>query len=200
MSDTGLFLTTVLASVGRRSRHGKSAGEAGVMLSERSGLSIAAIAARRGKVPAVAEAVNSAYGVELPMTARRVAEGDLAIVWAGPEKWLALAQGKGDLAASLAATLAGMAAVSDQGDGRCVLAVSGPRARDVLAKGLPIDLHPRVFRPGDTALTRAAHIDLQIWQLDDVPAYEIAVLRSFGRSFWRWLAASAAEYGYEVTG
>ena len=37
----------------------------------------------------------------------------------------------------------GVAAVSDQSDARLVLRVSGPRVRDVLAKGVPVDLHPR---------------------------------------------------------
>ena len=65
--------------------------------------------------------------------------------------------------------------------------VSGPKARDALAKGVPIDLHPRAFRSGDAAVTTVAHIGVHLWQLDDTPTYEIAVFRSFARDFWRWL-------------
>lgn len=208
MSDNGLIEKAALDSVARCGRFGKESGEPGVSFVERTGFSIASIVASKGKAGAVAEAVKSAFGIDLPVTPRRQDRNGLAFVWAGPEKWLALsrsegargegARGEGDFAKTLSATLAGLAAVSDQSDGRCVIAVSGSRARDVLTKGLPIDLHFRVFQPGDTALTRAAHIDLQIWQLDNRPSYEITVLRSFGQSFWHWLTASAAEYGYEV--
>ena len=41
---------------------------------------------------------------------------------------------------------------SDQSDSRLVLRLSGPRVRDVLAKGVPVDLHPKAFKPGDVAM------------------------------------------------
>jgi sarcosine oxidase subunit gamma len=78
-----------------------------------------------------------------------------------------------------------------------LLQAAGPRVRDALAKGLAIDLHPRVFTTGHAAVTAVAHIGVHIWQVDDSPTYEIAVPRSLAISFWRWLAASAAEYGLE---
>ena len=203
MSDNTLVEKAALDSVAGYGRFGNLSAEPGVFIVERSGFSIASIVAGKGKSAAVAEAVKSAFGIDLPLTPRRQDRDGLAFIWAGPEKWLAFSRGEGvrgegDFAKTLSGMLAGLAAVSDQTDGRCVIAISGSRARDVLAKGLPIDLHFRAFQPGDTALTRAAHIDLQIWQLDNPPSYEIAVLRSFGRSFWHWLTASAAEYGYEV--
>ena len=76
--------------------------------------------------------------------------------------------------------------------------VSGPKTRQVLAKGISLDLDARVFKPGDVALTLAEHIAVQLWQVDDRPSYEIAMFRSLAGSFWHWLAASAEEFGYEV--
>ena len=93
----------------------------------------------------------------------------------------------------------GLASISDQSGGRTVLRVSGPRARDVLAKGLPIDLHPRAFAPGSAATSTISLMGVQLWQVDDAPSYDIALFRSLSASFWRWLTASAAEFGYEVT-
>ena len=90
------------------------------------------------------------------------------------------------------------AMIADQSDGRCVLRLRGMKAREVLAKGIGIDLHARAFKPGDVALTLAAHVGVQLWQLDDAPTYEIAVARSLAGSLWAWLSASAAEFGYEV--
>ena len=55
----------------------------------------------------------------------------------------------------------GSASVTDQSDGRVVLEISGPRVRDVLAKGVMLDLHERDFRPGATAVTLMAHTGVQ---------------------------------------
>lgn len=54
-------------------------------------------------------------------------------------------------ARDLGQRLRGLASIFDQSGGRTVLRLSGPRARDVLAKGLPIDLHSRAFGPGSAA-------------------------------------------------
>ena len=121
-----------------------------------------------------------------------------ALVWAGPHQWLCMSE-KPDLVPRLAAGLAGLAAVSDQSDARTVLRVSGPRSRDVLAKGCPIDLHPRAFAPGDAALTVIAHIGVHIWQFDAAPTYDVAVFRSMAASFWSWFEVAAAEFGCDVT-
>jgi sarcosine oxidase subunit gamma len=80
-----------------------------------------------------------------------------------------------------------------------VLRLSGARVRDVLAKGLPIDLHPRAFRTGDATTSIISHIGIQLWQVDDAPTYDIVFFRSLAGSFWKWLTDSAAEYGYRVS-
>jgi len=41
---------------------------------------------------------------------------------------------------------------------------------------------------------------VQLWQTDDTRSYDMAIFRSVSASFWRWLTASAAEFGYDVTG
>ena len=103
------------------------------------------------------------------------------------------------LARDLAERLKGLASISDQSGGRTVLRISGPRARDVLAKGLPIDLDPRGFPLGSAATSTISLMGVQLWQTGDTQSYDIAIFRSVSQSFWRWLTASAAEYGYEVT-
>jgi sarcosine oxidase subunit gamma len=103
------------------------------------------------------------------------------------------------LAGDLATKLQGLASVSDQSGGRTVLRIGGNPARDVLAKGLPIDLDPRAFPLGSAATSAISHIGVQLWQADDTRSYDVAIFRSLSESFWRWLTASAAEFGYEVT-
>ena len=132
----------------------------------------------------------------------RVAHGKaVSFVGYGPGQWLAVSESLANeaLAGDLAQRLGDLASISDQSGGRTVLRLSGPRARDVLAKGLPIDLHPRAFGPGSAATSTISLMGVQLWQVDDAPTYDIALFRSLSASFWRWLTASAAEFGYEVT-
>ena len=95
------------------------------------------------------------------------------------ERLLALAQEARDLAQRLK----GLASISDQSGGRTVLRVKGARAREVLAKGLPIDLHPSVFGSGSAATSTISLMGVQLWQVDDAPTYDLAIFRSVSASF-----------------
>ncbi len=173
----------------------------GLLVSVRETLTMASFAALRGSKDAVDTAIRAAYGVALPNGPARVEGKGVAFVWAGPDHWLAIAErtilereADRDLEAELETALAGIASVVDQSDSRIVVRIEGPRARDLLAKGVPIDLHPRVFHPGDVAITHASHIGVILWQTDEAPTYEAALFRSYADSFTHWLAESAAEY------
>ncbi len=165
-------------------------------VSLRETLTMASFAAVRGKEDALRDAIRAAYGTDLPAGNGRVEGSDIAFVWAGPGQWLAIAErGAGrDLEVELKGKLAGIASVVDQSDGRVIVRLAGPLARDVLAKGVPIDLHPRAFKPGSVAITHASHIGVILWQLDEAPTYEAAMFRSYADSFAHWLFESAAEY------
>jgi sarcosine oxidase subunit gamma len=183
-------------------RYGKADGAPGITIAERVGLGLATVAARKGHGAALEQAVAEAYGVELPNGSRIVQGPQASFVGYGPGQWQAVSEALGGeaLARDLGQHLKGLASISDQSGGRTVLRVSGPRARDVLAKGLPIDLHPRAFAAGDAATSTISLMGVQLWQVDDAPTYDIALFRSVSASFWRWLMASAGEVGYEVNG
>jgi methylglutamate dehydrogenase subunit D len=200
VSDSLLTARAAIGLLVPPGHHGNLAGEPGLVISERRDLGMASIMARKGQAAAVSAAAQAAFGAALPQTPRRVEGNGIAFIWAGPERWLALAHHRSseDLALTLSGVFAGTAAVTAQGDGRAIIRLGGARARDVLAKGLAIDLHPRAFRPGDTAVTGALHVEVQIWQCDDRPTYEIVLFRGFARSFWLWLAQAASPYGYQV--
>jgi sarcosine oxidase subunit gamma len=192
-----------LAATASPGRYGRTDGPTGLTICEREQLTLVNMLARKGQASALAALVKSAYGIELPTSPRLVAgpmpDGrSLTFIWAGPEQWLAYAEAAPDLESELAMALGKRAMIVDQSDGRCVLRLSGPKAREILAKGVALDLDARVFKPSDVALTMAAHMNVQLWQLDETPSYEIAMFRSLAASFWSWLAASAAEFGYEV--
>jgi sarcosine oxidase subunit gamma len=177
------------------------AADAGVFVHERTDYALAIVLARRGQTADLARRV-SVWGIALPERPIRSSQGALAFSGLGPGRWLATLDdgaasphGGNAWARSLARDLTGYASVCDQTDGYAVLQIGGPKARAVLAKGTTVDLHPRVFRAGDVAVTQIAHIGVMLWQLDDQPTYEIAAFRSFAGSFWHWLAGSAAEFG-----
>ncbi len=202
MSKRPLHALSALAGIAVPGRFGKPDGEPGVMIGELSGLGLATVASRQGQDAALKSAVLQAYGVQLPESSR-VAQGSaVSFIGYGLGQWLAVSESLAHeaLAGDLSQRLAGLASISDQSGGRTVLRVSGPRARDVLAKGLPVDLDPRAFPLGSAAASIIGHMGVQLWQVDDTRSYDIAVFRSLSQSFWRWLTASAAEFGYEVSG
>jgi sarcosine oxidase subunit gamma len=171
-----------------------------VALSERTGLAIAHIAARKGKIPEVVQRLAALVGTA-PEDGPRCVTGDsMVLVGCAPGQWLAFLEGTSRAAglARVTDALADIASVTDTSSGKVVVRVTGPRARDVLAKGCPVDLDPRVFGPGSAAATEIAHVGCLLWQVDDKPTFDLVVNRSPAKSFWSWLAASAAEYGYEV--
>ena len=157
--------------------------------------------------PAFTSAVRQATGIGLPTAANTVAvAGDLAALWLAPDEWLivgpadpAAAGREAPLAGALRAALSGQhAAVTDVSEARTIITVSGPRARDVLAKGTPIDLHPREFGPGRCVQTGLASANVILRQVDDRPGYEIHVLNSFADYLWSWLEGGSREYGVAV--
>jgi sarcosine oxidase subunit gamma len=191
---------SALADLALPGRYGRTDGAPGVTIAERVDLGLATVMARKGQGLALREAVQSGYGLALPGASRHVAGPTSGFIGTGPGQWLALSERlpNGDLAADLTQRLRGLASVSDQSDGRAVIRIAGPRARDVLAKGLPIDLHESVFKTGSAATGVISLMGVTLWQVDNAPTYDIAVFRSLAGSFWKWLADSAAEYGYTV--
>jgi len=181
-------------------RFGNAAGEPGVHVAERADLGLASIEMRKGQMEALTAAVRGAFGVALPTEPAIVSGPDVSFVGTGPGQWLAISERHANehLAVSLAASLQGLASITDQSSGRGVLRLSGPRVRDVLAKGLPIDLDPRAFPAGSAATSTLSHMGVVVWRAHEADGFDIALFRSVAESFWRWLSASAAEYGYEV--
>jgi methylglutamate dehydrogenase subunit D len=184
----------------RPGHHGAAATPAGVTLALKPNVALAMVMARNHGVDDLTQRVRSIFGLELPTLPRRVGTGALACAWAGPGQWLFMADGSDPLSfeATMREKLGGLAAVSNQSDGRTILRAAGPSLLAMLAKGVPIDLHPRSFKPGDVAMTGVGHIAVHLSLLDEAPTCELLVFRSFAASLWEWLLAAGAEFGVEV--
>jgi len=152
--------------------------------------------------PAFTGAVARVLGTEPPPTANRVATGNgLAVLWLGPDEWLIVGPPgrEKDLAAELRQALAGQhAAVVDVSESRTVIVVAGRNARDLLQKGTPLDLHPRVFETGHCAQTALSKANVILHQIDASPRYDVYVHNSFADYLWNWLERAAGEYGFAV--
>ncbi len=96
------------------------------------------------------------------------------ILWNGPNSWLVLDED----ASHLAARTGG--AVTDQSDGLFLFAISGPYAREILKRLVPIDLRETAFAPDAVAITHAAHIGVRIWREEQ--NFILACFRSFAPS------------------
>jgi sarcosine oxidase subunit gamma len=168
----------------------------GLAASERAGLRIASLCVRRGQRAALQERVTGRLGVALPNGARRVTAGVVSAAGTGPGSWLLMCENGGNAwIAALKSAVGDTASVVDQSDAYGVLRLTGPKLRETLAKLVPLDLHPRVFKVGDVAATVAAHIGVSLWRLEDdadsQPTFELAVARSMAASLWHELAVQS---------
>ena len=166
----------------------------GITIEPRDDLGFAAVVARKGRAEELRKTLFSGHAVEAPVRPALARGRELDLVWNGPERWLAISSDRA-IAARLSGELGRLAAICDQRDALAILRIAGPEARAVLAKGCPLDLHPRAFRPGDAALTAIAHVGLHLWQVDEAPTFELAIPSSMAGSFARWLSASMSEFG-----
>lgn len=150
--------------------------------------------------PAAAR-VASVLGAGLPTEPNTVVSpGEYAVLWLGPDEWLVVGpdtgvRGPASLVSSLREALDGeRGSAVDLSANRTTVEVSGPRARDVLENGCPLDLHPRVFYPGRCAQTVLARTQVVLWQTGPQPSYRLLVRCSFADYLAAWLTDAAREH------
>ena len=144
---------------------------------------------------AALSAAQSALTLSLPLTPGKSATAaDRVAWWFGPDQWLIVAPPAAAMPLMQALNQDAVSAV-DVSDLRAEFELAGPRAGDVLRKGCAIDLHPRVFGPGDCALTSLARVRVALRQTDDGPGYRVLVERSYAPYLWDWLTDAMIEYG-----
>jgi sarcosine oxidase subunit gamma len=148
---------------------------------------------------AAADAVGLALGLQLPLEPNTVVRaGELTALWLGPDEWLVVGPPgtQQDLESRIrAATGDEPVSVTDVSAQRTTLLVAGPRARDLLAHGCPLDLHPRVFGAGRCAQTTLARAQIVLVARDESRAgFWVLVRSSFAGYLTDWLLDAAAEY------
>ena len=140
-----------------------------------------------------ARRIEVVLGTSLPRAVGETTQhGAYTVLWLGPDEWLVVS--KTEVAAELgAATEGGHAATVDVSANRTVLEVAGPRARDVLEKGCPADLHPRSFPDGTAIMTTLARVPVLLWKVD-VDLFRILPRASLAPYVATWLLDAALEF------
>jgi sarcosine oxidase subunit gamma len=141
-----------------------------------------------------APAVLQHTGLHLPLRANTASiDPQRQLLWMGPDEWLLkVRDGQGDaVAAALRGALQGMhCAAVDVGHGNTTLTLQGPGAAGLLARGCPLDLHPRVFSVGAVAQSHIAKAGATLLCLAPGVHFELTVRRSFADYLVRWLCAA----------
>lgn len=176
---------------------------AGIRATLRTGLGIATVHARRGKTPLARTRIADACGIDPGDGPGWRGDAAIGFVGTAPHAWLAIATGqRHSLSRRLREVVDAAASVTEQSDALAVLRLRGAALREVLAKGVALDLHPAAFAVGHAAVTGIAHCRVHLWRLADDhgggPVFEMAVGRSHAGSLMDWLADSSAALGLEL--
>ena len=143
------------------------------------------------------DALGGALPVQPNTTAR---SGELTVIWLGPDEWLVVApEGRQESVEKTLRQGIGTEAgsVVDLSAHRTTLELTGARARDVLAKGCSLDLHPTVFGPGRCAQLMLAMAPVLLVPRDGEPsAYWLLVRPSFAAYVRDWLQDASLEYTF----
>ena len=141
------------------------------------------------------KAATAAAGVDMPGPGHGHHTADGGLCWMSPDELLVLCPYDA-VAATLAQmheTLGGTHAMAvDVSDARATFQVSGPAAREVMAKLAPVDLSPEAFAPGMFRRTRLAQVPAAFW-MPEPAAFRVVCFRSHAQYVFDLLRTAAAE-------
>ena len=134
------------------------------------------------------EALRAVLGTELPSKIGEVvrANGRMLLKTGAEQYWIIMPDAD-DLMLAIPAP---MGAITSLSHSRTCLFIEGPQAAAVLAKGVPLDFHPDVFRVDHFALTGIHHTPVLIHRSAEY-RYEIYALRTYALTVWEWLTDAA---------
>ncbi len=133
----------------------------GVRLVAPSDLAIVSIALPLGGEKAAEKSIKSAFGTTLPDVGKSALgkDGDTRLVRLSPDAaFVIFTRATPDAERYIAGKLNASAYTTDQTDVWTGLQIDGARARQVLERICPIDLHPDAFAEGDAARTTMEHL------------------------------------------
>ena len=161
----------------------------------------------RGGLEKIGGSIESALGAALPPSVGETAHSDAAIVlWLGPDEWVFVTK-PGDEAALLQRVAASLGDTHHQAvdvtDYYTTIEVRGQRTRDLLAKLIAFDLHPRAFPSGKAVSTNIAKVVGWVHCIGNAERagstgsdiFHLMVRRSQADYVWCLLAEAGREWG-----
>ena len=193
---------SALAAVYEPGRIGAPEGPASVAVFERVGRTLVQVSGWPGAFGAVCRKLETVLNCRMPDGGRKaVSHGERSFFRVGPERlWLAGSADDELLQRLDESALGPDAIVTAIGQSRTVVRVTGTGARELLNRGLPVDLDAAVF-PGDAfAQSVIHHIPVLVHRVvligDD--ALDVYVTSDYAVSFWGWLIEAAQSFGCEI--
>lgn len=119
-------------------------------------------------------------------------DDDSYLLNVGPSRYWLLETGQSIVDSAVMASPGDGLAIINLTDSHTLFELSGDRVRDVLRKGLPIDLHPTVFPEGSMAISAIEGIRVAL--VRNGSQYDLLCPRSFTDSMRHWLFDAALEF------
>ena len=144
---------------------------------------------------ALQRAVKSVTGLAVPALRRVTSNAQGLVAWMSPDELLLLVDyaSADEVVAELGALLAAEHhLVVNVSDARAMFRLDGGGAREVLAKGAPVDLSRGVFGKEEIRRSRIGQVAAAFWTLDG-ENFEVVCFRSVGAFVFDWLCNAAAE-------
>lgn len=143
---------------------------------------------------AFATAVETTCGGPIP--GQRRFEG--ALGWMSPDELLwtgAYADAPGVVSALGEALADEHHLAVNVSDARAVFSVTGKGARELIAKGAPVDMSPAAFGPGDLRRTHIGQVAAAFWMGAESgeAGFTLVCFRSYADYMMGWLSASAKD-------
>jgi len=191
-----------IAAVYQVGRFGAGSGPAAVSIWERRARNLVQVSGWPDSFDSVCEKLQAILYIAMPadgLMAR--SDGDRSVFRVGPERlWLSGPLGDRILGGIDEGALGKESVVTDIGQSRTVLRISGVDAPDVLNRGLPVDLDDEVFPPDAFAQSVIHHIPVLIHRIDveGERTYDAYVTREYAVTFWEWLVNAVEPFGGQV--
>ena len=139
------------------------------------------------------DAVAAVLGVPPPEPNVAVL-GAVSVFWLQPSFWLvecALEDAEA-LTARLRDAVGERGTTVEVSDTRITYALRGPDAARLLNKGCALDLHPREFPVGRSALCAFAHLHALLVKTHDAPVFQLTIPRGAQAHFEEWVRVAGA--------
>jgi sarcosine oxidase subunit gamma len=142
---------------------------------------------------AFARVAKDVAGVAVPAPGQATFNAVRGLCWMSPDELLLLcpyADAPEDLAKLSAALQGTHHLAANVSDARALFRLSGPNAREVMAKLAPVDLAPGAFEPGMFRRSRLAQVPAAFW-MTDPHTFRIVCFRSVAQYVFDLLKTAA---------